>query len=82
MLFRSALYGAVGEFAHEERQARAFGLFYTMTTAANAIAPLAVGALGAALGPGAGATAVAGLVALSVPLALRLPMRDGPAGKR
>ena len=78
----SALYGAVGEFAHEERQARAFGLFYTMTTAANAIAPLAVGALGDAFGPGAGATAVAGLVALSVPLALRLPMRDGPAGKR
>ena len=32
----SALYAAAGDLAHKERQARTFGLFYTVTTAASA----------------------------------------------
>ncbi len=77
----SALYGAVGELAHTERQARAFGLFYTVTTAATAVAPLAYGALGDAVDLEVSAAVIAGLVAASVPvaLALRSQIRDEPA---
>ena len=68
----SALYAAVGELAHEERQARAFGLFYTVTTAASAAAPLAVGVLGDAVNLEVSAAVVAAWVATAAPLALTL----------
>ena len=73
----SALYAAVGELAHEERQARAFGLFYTVTTIASAAAPILAGALGDAVDLAISATAVAAWVALSVPIALALRSRTG-----
>ena len=76
----SALYAAAGELAHQDRQARAFGLFYTVTTAAGAAAPIAVGVLGDALDLAASATVVAAWVAVAAPLAfaLRPRMRDEP----
>ena len=76
----SALYAAVGELAHEERQARAFGLFYTVTTAASAAAPLAFGVLGDAVDLTTSAAVAAVLVAAAAPvaLALRSRMRDDP----
>ena len=74
----SALYAAAGELAHEERQARAFGLFYTVITAASAAAPLAVGVLGDAVDLDVGAAAVAAWTAAAalLALALRPPVRD------
>ena len=76
----SALYAAAGELAHEERQARAFGLFYTVTTAASAVAPLAFGVLGDAVDLTTSAAVAAVLVAAAAPvaLALRSRMRDEP----
>ena len=75
----SALYAAAGELAHEERQARAFGLFYTVTTAASAAAPITVGMLGDAVEVALGAAAVAVWAAAAAPiaLALRSRVRDG-----
>ena len=74
----SALYAAAGELAHEERRARTFGLFYTVTTGAGAAAPVAVGALGDAVDLALSAAVVAVWVAVAVPiaLALRSRMRD------
>ena len=76
----SALYAAAGELAHEERQARAFGLFYTVTTGASAVAPIAFGALGDAADLAVGAGAIAAWTAVAVPiaLALRPRMHGGP----
>ena len=76
----SALYAAAGELAHEERQARAFGLFYTVTTAASAAAPIMVGALGDAVDLAFGSAIVAVWVAAATPiaLALRSLKRDAP----
>ena len=77
----SALYAAAGELAHEERQARAFGLFYTVTTAASATAPIAVGVLGDAVDLDVGAGAVAAWTAVAALLALALrPRMLGESG--
>ena len=76
----SALYAAAGELAHEERQARAFGLFYTVITAASAAAPLAFGVLGDAVDLTTSAAVAAVLVAAAAPVAfaLRSRVRDDP----
>lgn len=71
----SALYAAAGELAHEERQARAFGLFYTVTTGAGAAAPVAVGMIGDAVNVTVSAVIVAAWVAVAVPVALALRSR-------
>jgi MFS family permease len=42
----SVLYGTVGEFVESDRQSRAYGLFYTLTTGSGVLAPLGYGALG------------------------------------
>ena len=77
----SALYAAAGELAHEERQARAFGLFYTVTTAASAAAPIAVGVLGDAVDLAVSAAIVAAWTAAAAPLALVLrPPTTGDSG--
>ena len=39
----SVLYGTVGEFVRSERQARAFGLFYTVGSTASTVSPLFFG---------------------------------------
>lgn len=68
----SALYAAVGELAHEERQARAFALFYTVTTAASTAAPISAGVLGDAVDVALSAAVVAVWVAAAAPIALAL----------
>ena len=73
----SALYGAAGELAREDRKARVFGLFYTVTTVATAAAPFAVGILGDAASLQVSAVAVAVLVSFAVPIALIMSARTG-----
>ena len=73
----SALYGAAGELAREDRKARVFGLFYTVTTAATAAAPFAVGILGDAVSLQVSAVVVAVLVSFAVPIALVMSARTG-----
>lgn len=68
----SALYAAVGELAHEERQARAFALFYTVTTAASTAAPISAGVLGDAVDVALSAAVVAVWAAAAAPIALAL----------
>ena len=46
----SVLYGTVSEFVDDNRQARAFGLFYTILLASGAISPILFGAVGDAMG--------------------------------
>ena len=74
----SALYAAAGELAHEKRQARTFGLFYSVTTAAYVVAPFAFGVVADIADPVFGATLVAALALTAVPIALTLPssLRD------
>ena len=80
----SALYAAAGEFAHEKRQARTFGLFYTVTTGAYVIAPLAFGAVGDAVDPSFATILVAVLALAAAPIALTLPSgtRDEPGATK
>lgn len=42
----SVLYGTVSEFVDEDRQARAFGLFYSLGTGSGAVSPIIFGAIG------------------------------------
>ena len=68
----SVLYGTVTDFVHADRQARAFGLFYTIGSAADGASPLLFGALSDWIGL---AQAIAGLVAIvlaTLPLAALL----------
>ena len=74
----SALYAAAGEIAHQARQARAFGVFYTVTTGAGAAAPIVFGALGDAGDLAFSATLVALLALSAAPIALLLR----PRGRR
>jgi len=46
----SVLYGTVSEFVDDDRQARAFGLFYTVLMASGALSPIAFGAVGDSMG--------------------------------
>jgi MFS family permease len=75
----SVLYGTVAELAPPARRARAFGLFYTVTIGAGAVAPTVYGRLGDAFGVPA-ILAVVGLAVLLV-LPLTLPLR-GPLAAR
>jgi len=68
----SVLYGTVAELAPAERRARAFGVFYTVTIAAGAIAPALYGVFSDAHGVKASLVLVAAVVLLVVPLTLPL----------
>ena len=46
----SVLYGTVGEFVADDRQARAFGLFYTFGSGASTVSPILFGLLSDAAG--------------------------------
>ena len=46
----SVLYGTVSEFVDDNRQARAFGLFYTILVTSGAISPILFGAVGDVMG--------------------------------
>ena len=68
----SVLYGTVGDFVHSDRQARAFGLFYTFGTGAGVVSPFLFGLFSDAWGLDAAVKAIATLVLLIPPLCLVL----------
>jgi MFS family permease len=68
----SVLYGTVAELVSPERRARAFSLFYTFTIGAGALAPMAYGFIGDAIGLERAIALVAGMVLLVLPLTLWL----------
>jgi MFS transporter, FSR family, fosmidomycin resistance protein len=68
----SVLYGSVPEIAASGREARAFGLFYTVTIGAGAIAPPLYGMAGDVLNLTGAMLLVAAVVLLILPLVLFL----------
>ena len=68
----SVLYGTVGDFVERRRQARAFGLFYTLGVGAGALAPLAYGMVSDAFGLATALTCLAASVSLTLPLCVML----------
>jgi FSR family fosmidomycin resistance protein-like MFS transporter len=68
----SVLYGTVTDFVHADRQARAFGLFYTIGSAAGGSSPLLFGALSDWIGLTQAVVALAAVVLATLPLTLLL----------
>lgn len=68
----SVLYGSVPDLVEPEKHARAFGIFYTGTIGAGAIAPVLYGFAGDALGLTGAVVLVALIVLVTIPLALIL----------
>lgn len=68
----SVLYGSVPDLVAPDQRTRAFGIFYTGTIGAGAIAPIFYGLAGDALGLTQAVVAVALIVAVTIPLALIL----------
>ena len=68
----SVLYGTVGDFVHSNRQARAFGLFYTFGTGAGVMSPFLFGLMSDAWGLEAAMIAIAAIVLLILPICLIL----------
>lgn len=68
----SVLYGSVPDLVDPARHARAFGIFYTGTIGAGAVAPVLFGFVGDALGLRGAMTLVAALALATIPLALIL----------
>jgi len=64
----SVLYGSVPDLVEPAQRTRAFGIFYTGTVGAGAIAPAIYGVLGDSIGIPAALTAVALLVLVNLPL--------------
>ncbi len=68
----SVTYGSVPEFVTPANRARAFGLFYTGTIGAGAVAPTLSGVIGDALGIPTTLMIIAAAMLLSLPLAFML----------
>jgi len=68
----TVLYGGVPELVAPERRARAFSIFYTGAIGAGAVAPPLFGIVGDLLSVRAALVVVAGVVLLTLPLALIL----------
>ena len=68
----SVLYGTVTDFVRPDRQARMFGLFYTLGSLAGGSAPLVFGAASDWIGVSQAILGLAGLVLATLPLALLL----------
>src|SRR5262249_35660876 len=68
----SVLYGTVADLVHPERRARAYGLYYTLSTGASAISPSIFGLVSDAVGPAAALVVVSVVVLLTIPLAFVL----------
>lgn len=76
----SVLYGTVAEFVTPRRQARAFGLFYTIGVGSGAIAPSLFGLLSDRLGVAATISVIGACALVTIPLALALRAAlGGPA---
>jgi MFS family permease len=68
----SVLYGSVPDLVPADKRTRAFGIFYTGTIGAGAIAPIAYGLISDRIGLNGGVMVVGCLVALTLPLAFAL----------
>ena len=68
----SVLYGSVPDLVPAEKRTRAFGIFYTGTIGAGAVAPIVYGLISDRIGLTGGVIVVASLVALTLPLAFAL----------
>jgi MFS transporter, FSR family, fosmidomycin resistance protein len=68
----SVLYGTVADLVSAHRRSRAYGLYYTITLGASALAPTVYGLVSDAAGVTATLGLVASIVLLTVPLALVL----------
>lgn len=68
----SVLYGTVADLVVPERRSRAYGLYYTLAIGASAVAPSIFGVVSDLAGVPGALGAVAALVAVTIPLALRL----------
>lgn len=75
----SVLYGTVGDFVRADRQARAFGVFYSLGTGASALSPLLYGIASDAWGLSFALSALAASVFLTLPLCLALRPELKPA---
>jgi len=75
----SALYATVADLVAPERRARAYGLYYPLIVGASAVAPLAYGALGDAVGIVTTLLVTSAVVLLTVPLCLVLRGALAPA---
>jgi MFS family permease len=75
----SVLYGTVAELVSAERRSRAYGLYYTVTLGASALAPTIYGVVSDVAGVTPTLLTVAALVLGTVPLALA--MRTGLGGR-
>ncbi|HSO05741.1 MAG TPA: MFS transporter, partial [Pelomicrobium sp.] len=78
----SVLYGTVPELVSRERRARAFGVFYTATIGAGALAPVFYGLFSDALGVPAMMKLIAAVVLVTLPLAWLLRAALTPAPQR
>jgi FSR family fosmidomycin resistance protein-like MFS transporter len=76
----SVLYGTVAEFVRDDRQGRAFGLFYTLGSAAGATAPFAFGLISDLTSVPTALVLVAMLALATVPIALALAPHVSKAG--
>lgn len=75
----SVLYASVADLVAPARRARAYGLYYTLIVGASAVAPLAYGALGDAVGILATLLVTSAVVLLTIPLCLVLRGALAPA---
>ncbi|MBI4276121.1 MAG: MFS transporter [Rhizobiales bacterium] len=68
----SVLYGSVPDLVDADRRTRAFGIFYTGTIGAGAVAPVLYGLVGDAFGVNGAVVTLAVVVLVTVPLVLSL----------
>jgi FSR family fosmidomycin resistance protein-like MFS transporter len=69
----SVVYGSVPDFCTAEARARAFGVFYTATIGAGAVAPIVFGSLTDRIGLWPMTACIAATALITLPLALSLP---------
>ncbi|MBI4638787.1 MAG: MFS transporter [Candidatus Rokubacteria bacterium] len=76
----SVLYGTVADLVTPDRRSRAYGLYYTLTIGASALAPAVYGVVSDGVGVGATLAIVGAVVLATIPLSLALrPTVEAPA---
>ena len=79
----SVLYGTIGDFVDGDRQARAYGLFYTLGIGAGAVSPPAFGVVSDLWGVTTALAAIAGLALAVLPICrvLQPSLQRGASGR-
>ena len=78
----SVLYGTVADLVSPERRSRAYGLYYTLSIGASALAPSLYGMVSDSVGVPATLTVIGLVVLVTIPLSLALrPAVTAPAGR-